>query len=62
MERIVRGRWGGASGVSTVLNALVAIAIFGFGAPLWTLILVNLAGLTLYLELASHVRRRSGGY
>lgn len=62
MERIVKGRWGGASGVSTVLNALVAIAIFGFGAPPWILIPVNLAGITLYMELDSLVRQRSGKY
>ncbi len=60
MERIVRRL--GTSGTSAFVNALVAIAIFGFGAPPWILIPVNLVGMTFYIELGARIRRRSGEY
>jgi hypothetical protein len=60
MERVVRRL--GASGLSGLVNTGVLVAIFGFGAPPWILIPVNLAGVTLYMEIDSRMRRRSGQY
>ena len=57
MERIVRS-WG-ASGVSALVNALLALAIFGFGVAPWVMIPVNIAGVTLYAELEARIRQRS---
>lgn len=60
MERVVRDL--GASGMSILVNAALAVAIFGFGTPPWILIPVNLAGVTIYMEIESRSRRRSGHY
>lgn len=48
--------------VSSALSIICLVAIFGFGAPPLTLVLVGLAGATLYMEIRDRVLGRSGRY
>jgi hypothetical protein len=61
MRRLTQFPWG-PLGMSMVLSTASFIAIVGFGAPPLTLILVGLAGSTVYMEVESRVRRGSGRY
>lgn len=59
MERLIQNPWT-LLAMSTVLSTASFIAIVGFGAPPLTLILVGLAGSTIYMEIEARVRGRSG--
>jgi hypothetical protein len=48
--------------VSSVLSLVCLVAIFGFGAPPLTLVVVGLAGATVYMEIKGRVLGRSGRY
>lgn len=48
--------------VSSVLSIACLVAIFGFGAPPLTLVLVSLVGATLYIEIRGRVFGRSDRY
>lgn len=42
------------------MTAIVAVAVFALGAPLWILIPVTWGGTTLYAEMRFHAEGRFG--
>lgn len=57
MERLTSFPWGSFT-MSAITTAIVAVAIFAFGAPAWILVPVTLVSGTLHMEMRSWVERQ----